>query len=108
MTQTSDADELFASWTDHWSASRPRGWELRGAYYASDFWVTSGITGGNLDAVLTSIAEDEGRCVFTNSSVDWLFCPYDGGMDVFAPTPHDRDVLKARHTDWLSPRPDGL
>jgi hypothetical protein len=76
--------------------------------YASDFSVTSGITEGNLDAVLTSIAEDEGRCVFTNSSVDWLFCPYDGGMDVFAPTTHDRDVLKARHTDWLSQRPDGL
>jgi hypothetical protein len=198
VTQTTDADELIASWTDHWSASRPRGWELRGAYSdrwvrfhslpgseryaedeseklqvlhrnrtlidelfgedsltsliviseefdpqdssndwtrchlpgswpwkstmtwplpagdrytddsASDFWVTSGITEDNLDAVLTLIAEDEGRCVFTNSSVEWLFCPYDGGMDVFAPTPHDRDVLKARHTDWLSQRPDGL
>jgi hypothetical protein len=75
---------------------------------ASYFWVTSGIIGSNLDDVLTSVADDEGRCVFTDPTVDWLFCPYDGGVDVFAPTTHDRDLLKARHTDWLSQRTDAL
>jgi hypothetical protein len=38
----------------------------------------------------------------------WLYHPYDGGADVIAPTPAQRDALRDRHTDWLSDHPSGL
>ncbi|CAN5183884.1 hypothetical protein BH11ACT3_BH11ACT3_02810 [soil metagenome] len=112
------SQDLSSGWTrtllpGSWPWRSTVAWPLPdGDRYSDDpvsyFWVTSGIASENLDDVLTSIADHEGTCVFTDPMVDWLFCPYDGGMDVFAPTTHDRDVLKARHTDWLSKRPDGL
>ena len=38
----------------------------------------------------------------------WLFHPYDGGMDVIAPSVQQRDHLAARFRTWSSDRPDGL
>jgi hypothetical protein len=44
---------------------------------------------------------------FVSPATKNIFCPYDGGMDVFtfAITP---DVLRARFASWRSSRPDGL
>ena len=41
-------------------------------------------------------------------SCAWLFHPYDGGMDVIARDPAERDRIAERFTEWLSPRADGL
>jgi hypothetical protein len=38
----------------------------------------------------------------------WLLHPYDGGMDVILESKDARDLLKARHPEWLSARQDGL
>ncbi len=41
-------------------------------------------------------------------SCAWLVHPYDGGMDVIARDPAERDHLAQQLSGWLSPRPDGL
>jgi hypothetical protein len=41
-------------------------------------------------------------------ALDWLYHPYDGGMDVIAPSTTERDALRDRHRGWLSARLDGL
>lgn len=38
----------------------------------------------------------------------WLYHPYDGGGDVFAPSSAIRDALKTAHHDWLSTHPTGM
>ena len=37
-----------------------------------------------------------------------LYCPYEGGADVFLASPAERDTYKAKYKDWLSPHPSGL
>ncbi|GKS83563.1 hypothetical protein AVMA1855_05445 [Acidovorax sp. SUPP1855] len=44
---------------------------------------------------------------FVSPATKNIFCPYDGGMDVFTRSIAPEE-LRARFTDWLSPRPDGL
>lgn len=68
----------------------------------------TGLTPAELDALLAAIADDRGRAVIANPELDWLFCPYDGGVDVILPTAEARDVLRDRHRDWLSSGSDGL
>ncbi|MFI5611823.1 hypothetical protein [Amycolatopsis sp. NPDC051903] len=46
--------------------------------------------------------------MITSLSFDRIHHPYDGGADVLLPTIVDRDVVKHRHTDWLSSHPSGL
>ena len=46
--------------------------------------------------------------IVTDVALRWLFHPYDGGMDVIAPSVRERDRLAARFHTWLSDRPDGL
>jgi hypothetical protein len=46
--------------------------------------------------------------LITDANLRWLFHPYDGGMDVIAPTTADRDALRDRHRDWLSKHPQGF
>ena len=74
-------------------------------------WAACRLTRAELEDVLAAIADDDGRAgsvAFTNSEVEWLYCPYDGGADVVLPTSADRDHLRARHYDWLSDHPEGL
>ena len=66
-------------------------------------------TAGGLDPLLRYIADDQAReVVITDTSLSWLYHPYDGGMDVILPSATQRDHFKARFTNWLSTRPDGL
>lgn len=44
---------------------------------------------------------------FVSPSTKNMFCPYDGGMDVFTFS-MSPDELRARFAGWLSTRPDGL
>ncbi|MEU0094515.1 hypothetical protein [Kribbella sp. NPDC006257] len=48
-----------------------------------------------------------GNVLISDPQLTWLFAPYDGGVDVIAPTPQDRDALRARHQEWLSKHPGG-
>lgn len=46
--------------------------------------------------------------IITTAEMSWLYAPYDGGADVIAATPAQRDQLRDRHQDWLSAHPAGL
>jgi hypothetical protein len=61
-----------------------------------------------LDPLLRRAADDVDCFLFTNESVDWIYAPYDGGADVIARTPSDRDALRERYAEWLSSYPGGL
>lgn len=65
------------------------------------FWVASRLSSSDLDAVLTSVADDEGRAIVTDNQTSWLYCPYDGGADVVLPTALARDALRDQFPDWL-------
>ena len=61
--------------------------------------------------VLRAVAEgslDSPDAILAPPDLTWLYRPYDGGADVIAPTPAERDALRARHTDWLPDHPSGL
>ena len=64
---------------------------------------------GGLDELLRYVAGDQtSEVVIADVALRWLFHPYDGGMDVIAPSVQQRDHLAARFCTWLSDRPDGL
>ncbi|MEV7730222.1 hypothetical protein AB0P15_36750 [Streptomyces sp. NPDC087917] len=62
-----------------------------------------------LDPLLRLVADDVIAGV-TLAPLDlrWLYHPYDGGGDVFAPSTSVRDALKAAHPEWLSTHPTGM
>ena len=62
-----------------------------------------------LDGLLHLVADDGCRGVLLlPTDLSWIVHPYDGGADVIVQTPAERDVLRARFSDWLSTREDGL
>lgn len=71
-------------------------------------WVRTGLTDPQLDALLTAVADDQAHVILANPDLSWLFCPYDGGADVFLPDVALRDAIRDRHPDWLSTHPSGL
>lgn len=75
---------------------------------SSFLWVQSGIADTELDALLRAIADDQASAILTDPDLSWLFCPYDGGVDVILPDRETRDALRDRHSQWLSDHPSGL
>jgi hypothetical protein len=71
-------------------------------------WVCTGLTDSQLDALLTAAADDQAHVILAEPALTWLYCPYDGGADVILPDKTTRDILRDRHTDWLSALPSGL
>lgn len=68
-----------------------------------------GFTPGDLDDLLRYVADDRtSGVIIADPELQWLFHPYDGGMDVIAPSVGERDRLAVRFGDWRSDRPDGL
>ncbi len=64
---------------------------------------------GCIDALVRAVADDEQRDVFiTDTAMQRIYHPYDGGADVLLDTPAERDSLRSRHPDWLSRHPLGL
>lgn len=64
---------------------------------------------GMLDPLLRSVADYYiGDVVFAPATFDWLYRPYDGGVDVFLPSAEEWDQLSRTHADWLSPYASGL
>lgn len=72
------------------------------------FWAASGRSDAEIDALFLAAADDQGRFVIGAPDLEWLYCPYDGGVDALLPSPVERDALKARHADLLSSYPGGL
>lgn len=46
--------------------------------------------------------------MFVCPSQKCIVAPYDGGVDIILDTTENRDKIKSRYQDWLSPREDGL
>ncbi|HST81786.1 MAG TPA: hypothetical protein VLL08_08645 [Kineosporiaceae bacterium] len=69
----------------------------------------TGLGEARLQLLLRIVADDvtEG-VIITDPDLTWLYHPYDGGADVIAATPADRDRLRARHSDWLPSHSAGL
>lgn len=66
-------------------------------------------SGSSLDPLLRLVADDVSIAVtFAPPDLRWVFRPYPGGVDVFAPSTAERDSLKTAHPDWLSAHPSGL
>ncbi|WP_338378925.1 hypothetical protein [uncultured Flavobacterium sp.] len=63
---------------------------------------------GNRNEILKAIADDEIRAMFVSPSKKCVIAPYDGGVDVIVDSTEKRDRLKAKYSDWLSDREDGM
>ncbi|MFE0676881.1 hypothetical protein [Streptomyces sp. NPDC058867] len=64
---------------------------------------------GCVDALLRAVADGALAEVFvTDTELERIHHPYDGGADVVLATPAERDALRERHAGWLSAHPDGL
>src|SRR5690349_115608 len=64
---------------------------------------------GCLDPLLLQVADDViANVLVADSDLQWLYHPYDGGMDVMLSSTAKRDALRDRHRDWLSTHPGGL
>jgi hypothetical protein len=46
--------------------------------------------------------------LITDTRMQRIHHPYDGGTDVFPTTSDERDQMRDRHADWLSSHPSGL
>lgn len=64
---------------------------------------------GCIDATLRDIADDQvAGILITDTRMQRIHHPYDGGADVFLATSDERDRMRDRHVDWLSRHPSGL
>lgn len=64
---------------------------------------------GSFNGILKMVADDKiDGVVIAPLDARWLYCPYDGGMDVFCTSTAQRDELKNKHQDWLSSHPEGF
>jgi hypothetical protein len=64
---------------------------------------------GAIDDFLRAVANDKlSGVIVAPESLDWLYCLYDGGVDIILASSKDRDELKQRHLELLPTRTDGL
>jgi hypothetical protein len=72
-------------------------------------WVSvSQLSDPHLQALLRLVADDvTGGVIVTSPAMRRLYSPYDGGADIIATSSEQRDRLRSRYPEWLSPRPSG-
>ncbi|MDV9176790.1 hypothetical protein R6V09_42525 [Streptomyces sp. W16] len=64
---------------------------------------------GAVDGILREVADDVlSGVIISDSGLTRLHHPYDGGADVIATNPEERDRLRESHRDWLPRNPSGL
>nr|WP_234388049.1 MULTISPECIES: hypothetical protein [Streptomyces] len=64
---------------------------------------------GCIDELLRDIADDKvAGVLITDTRMQRIHHPYDGGADVFLATSEERDRMRDRHAEWLSSHPSGL
>ncbi|MFJ7496768.1 hypothetical protein ACIQZB_37550 [Streptomyces sp. NPDC097727] len=62
-----------------------------------------------LDPLLRSVADDvSAGLIITDTNLDQLYHPYDGGADVILTDSASRDAMRERYSGWLSKHPQGL
>jgi hypothetical protein len=61
------------------------------------------------DSFLRAAADDQlAHATIGPPDLRWLYHPYDGGADVIAESPFQRDQLRSKFAAWLSSHPAGL
>jgi len=65
------------------------------------FWVAPISTLADLAGPLERVVEQDGLVYITDSEMNWIYSPYDGGADVYARSIDVTDTLRGRHSDWL-------
>jgi hypothetical protein len=74
-------------------------------FYLSEWTFSPGI----FDPLIRFIAEEDiANVLIAASDLRWVLHPYDGGMDVIAPSIEERESLRDTHSNWCSSRADGL
>ncbi|MER6839581.1 DUF3885 domain-containing protein [Streptomyces platensis] len=64
---------------------------------------------GSIDGILREVAHDVlSGVIISDVGLQRIHHPYDGGADIILTTPHERDGVRNRHTDWLPQPPTGL
>jgi hypothetical protein len=64
---------------------------------------------GTADGILREVADDVlSGVIITDIGLARIHHPYDGGADVIATSPQERDRLRDSHRDWLPRNPAGL
>ncbi|WP_258318940.1 DUF3885 domain-containing protein [Streptomyces griseorubiginosus] len=64
---------------------------------------------GAVDEILREVADDElSGVIITDSGLSRVHHPYDGGADVIAASPEERNRLRDDHRAWLPSNPAGL
>jgi hypothetical protein len=81
--------------------SNPNYWHV----FASEWEWRAGL----FDPLIRLVADDAvANVMIVHPTCRWLLHPYDGGMDVIAESPAERDRLRAAHEDWLSEHASGM
>ena len=63
----------------------------------------------SMDRLLTSVINDEvAGVIVVPESMEWLYHPYDGGVDIITSSIEQKNRLKDKYADWLSNHADGL
>ncbi|MFD8423245.1 hypothetical protein [Streptomyces sp. NPDC059466] len=64
---------------------------------------------GCIDDLLRDAADDKVTAILvTDTRMQRIHHPYDGGADVFLATSEERDRMRDRHGDWVSSHPSSL
>ncbi|MFD8545175.1 hypothetical protein [Streptomyces sp. NPDC059649] len=64
---------------------------------------------GTVDGILREVADDAlNGVLITDTTLQRIHHPYDGGADVILTSSDERDRARNRHVDWLSQHPTGL
>ena len=70
---------------------------------------TTTLDGADLRDLLVLVCHDgTAGVILCPPSLDWLYHPYDGGVDVIASDRTSREHLRVKYSDWLSRHPQGL
>ena len=61
------------------------------------------------DAIFKRVANDEeSGILWVSKEGGYILAPYDGGIDIIAPSKDEADSLRSSFPEWLSDHPEGL
>lgn len=62
-----------------------------------------------LNDLLIAVTNDQlANVILAPENLEWLYHPYDGGVDIVVSSVEQRDSLRSKYRSWLSSRSDGL
>jgi len=73
-------------------------------YYEKSNW-----NAGQLDTLFRLVADEEiSNFMVVSEALDWVFHPYDGGVDLILKNESEMEKLRSRFEDWLSSHSSGM